>query len=341
MTKGISVLTVMHDDFEFIEAYCIGIKRLTETSEVNVEVLVYFWHCDKSFVKFAKSQIGEVAGLTSKFFEGSNIGFSRGNNFLASHASNELLFFLNPDTEVITFNAIELIEIDGSASIIEPILTTGHPEDLRVIETNNELYLSNDVFFYPRTTPKSENQTYVDGAALIIAKSYFDQLGGFDANIFVFQEDMELGLRNLIIGGGFQRLKGTHIHHFSGGTVGGGAYKANSGRHATSYFRRIEAEKNQIYIASKYFSSIRLIVWLVCWAMLNVLSSVALYLTGEKNLAKTPWQGLSTIRKEHRFGSKSRSVLSLDRSVTMRFTLLPSKIVVFLRHGMPKSNVSS
>lgn len=341
VNKGISVLTVMHDDFEFIEDYCNGIKRLAGVPIVDIEVLVYFWDCDESFVRLANSKIKSVARITYKYFEGPNIGFSRGNNFLALHASKEVLFFLNPDTEIQEFNAVELNEVDKSSCIIEPVLTTGTSEDATVANLQRGTFLSNDVFFYPRTTRKSTSQTYVDGAALIIAKTYFDQLGGFDDNIFVFQEDMELGLRNLIGGGSFHRLEGTHVHHFSGGTVGGGAYKANSGRHATSYFRRIEAEKNQIYIASKYFSRYALLVWLIFWSALNVCSSVSLYFVGEKMLAKTPWQGLSTIRKANRFGSQSRSGVSLRRSVTKRFNLVPSKIVVLLRHGMPRSNVSS
>lgn len=341
VNKGISVLTVMHDDFEFIEDYCNGIERLAEVPIADIEVLVYFWDCDESFVRLANSKVGSVARITYKYFEGPNIGFSRGNNFLALHASKEVLFFLNPDTQILEFDAVELNEVNKSACIIEPVLTTGASEYATVANLQRGTFLSNDVFFYPRTTRKSASQTYVDGAALIIAKTYFDQLGGFDENIFVFQEDMELGLRNLIGGGSFHRLEGTHVHHFSGGTVGGGAYKANSGRHATSYFRRIEAEKNQIYIASKYFSRYALLIWLIFWSALNVCSSVSLYFVGEKMLAKTPWQGLSTLRKANRFGSQSRSGVSLRRSVTKRFNLVPSKIVVLLRHGMPRSNVSS
>ena len=341
MTEGISVLTVMHDDFEFIESYCIGVTRLTENSELDIEVLVYFWECDESFVRLAKSQIDEITNVTSEFFEGPNIGFSRGNNFLASYARHELLFFLNPDTEIQEFDVVELNEINKTSCIIEPLLTTGTSEDASVANLQRGTYLSNDVFFYPRTTRKLASQTYVDGAALMIAKSYFDQLGGFDENIFVFQEDMDLGLRNLIRGGRFQRLQGTHVHHFSGGTVGGGAYKANSGRHVTSYFRRIEAEKNQVYIACKYFTPFGLFLWLTCWSVLNVFSTILLFLVGEKKLALTPWQGLSIIRRENKFGADSKSELSLKRSVIKRFTLVPSKIVVFFRHGMPKSNVSA
>ena len=341
VNNRISVLTVMHDDFEFIEDYCTGIERLTEVPIVDIEVLVYFWDCDESFVRLANSKVRSVARITYKYFEGPNIGFSRGNNFLALQASNEVLFFLNPDTQIKEFDVVELNEVDKSSCIIEPVQTTGNSEDATVANLQRGMFLSNDVFFYPRTTRKSASQTYVDGAALIIAKTYFDQLGGFDEKIFVFQEDMELGLRNLIGGGSFHRLEGTHVHHFSGGTVGGGAYKANSGRHATSYFRRIEAEKNQIYIASKYFSRYALLVWLIFWSALNVCSSVSLYFVGEKMLAKTPWQGLSTLRKANRFGSQSRSGVSLRRSVTKRFNLVPSKIVVLLRHGMPRSNVSS
>jgi hypothetical protein len=49
---------------------------------------------------------------------------------------------------------------------------------------------------------------------------------------------------------------------------------------------------------------------------------------------------LAKLRKENRFGSKSKSNMAFRRPVTKRFTLVPSKIVVFFRHGMPKSNVS-
>ena len=340
MNNGISVLTVMHDDFDFIENYCVGIRRLTLNGDVDIEVSAYFWECDPNFVQLAISQIEKIQGVSTSFYHGENIGFSRANNLLASHASQDILFFLNPDTEIKRFNVQELLKLDMGTCIIEPLMTTGISNAENDFDTQKTLFLSNDFFFYPRTTVDSTSQTYVDGAALIISKKYFDLLGEFDQNIFVFQEDMELVLRNLINGGEFHRLKDAHVHHFSGGTIGGGAYKVNSGPHITSHFRRIEAEKNQVYIASKYFSQFRLSKWLICWATLNVVSTVALLLSGEKNLAKTPWQGLAKLRKENRFGSRSKSSMELRHPVTRRFTLVPSKIVVFFRHGMPKSNVS-
>lgn len=337
MINGISILTLMHNDFEFIEAYCEGINRLTSSSGVDVEILVYFWDCDEFFIQLAEGKINKVSGLTPHYFEGPNIGFSLGNNFLASHASYEVLVFLNPDTEVKSFDFTELTEIDGSATIFEPKLTTGISSASSETDHLDNTYLSNDVFFYPRVTRKPKSQTYVDGAALIITKWHFERLGGFDPNIFVFQEDMELGLRNLISGGRFQRLNGIHVHHFSGGTVGGGAYKANSGRHVTSRFRRVEAEKNQIYIASKYFSVWIWLVWIICWSALNVLGTIFLYLAGERIIALTPWQGLSEVIKKNTFMATSKNELSLGRSVVMRFSIVPSKLIVLFRHGIPKT----
>ena len=102
---SISVLTLMHNDYKYIEGYSRGLSTLCVDSQIKLELLVYFWDCDPEFISIAKETIGRNNRISIKYFTGGNLGFSAGNNLLCEEASGEILFFLNPDTQVISFDA--------------------------------------------------------------------------------------------------------------------------------------------------------------------------------------------------------------------------------------------
>jgi GT2 family glycosyltransferase len=273
-----------------------------------------------------------------KICEGKNIGFSRGCNLLASYTQAKILLFLNPDTLLVSFNVESIIKFYNDKVIIGPLQVNSIDElnDLDEAQLNRR-YLSNDFFYYPVNLSNPKSQTYIDGAALIIPRDYFNELGGFDENIFIFQDDMDLCLRCLNSGGVLVNITDSVVYHYSGGTVKGGYRKDGSDRHETSRLRRHHAEKNQIYLAHKYLPRFTFCTWLLLWCALNIVGSSILFISNEKWLAGSPWISLYDFTRDLLRGKYKQNSCHLNWYVKRKFQFLPGKVSVFLDLGVPTS----
>lgn len=152
-----------------------------------------------------------------------NVGFSKGNNIGAKNAKGKYLFFLNSDTEILDdefwgmINFLEenpqvgilgarLINIDGSNQ-----KSVGKFYGLRNVFL---MLLGGERLGLLRFAPKDiVNTDWVSGAALMIRKDLFEKLNGFDEEIFMYMEDMELCFRAKKLGslvGFYPKIKILH-----------------------------------------------------------------------------------------------------------------------------------
>lgn len=105
-----------------------------------------------------------------------NLGFGLGCNEGARHGSSPYIFFLNIDTEI-SFDAIKEIEEE--------------------IIRSNEKTVSFELRQMPYEHPKIYNPVTLDtswssGAAVVIRRDAFFEVGGFDKSIFMYAEDVDL-----------------------------------------------------------------------------------------------------------------------------------------------------
>lgn len=152
-----------------------------------------------------------------KLINSQNVGFGRSCNLGASRAINNLILFLNPDTEInkdsletlISHMARDGADIIGGkainyrkephgAAVRKPTLLTG------LFEFSNlgkllKVAVGHKRFYYEDISIlKSKIDRQVDavsGAYLLITKDAFSKLQGFDQNIFMYLEDVDLGVR--------------------------------------------------------------------------------------------------------------------------------------------------
>jgi GT2 family glycosyltransferase len=168
-----------------------------------------------------------------------NLGFGKANNEAAKKAKGRNLFFLNPDTYLIN-NAVKLLSdyLDAHENIgivggnlytsnMCPNLSYGmlYPSfcsDMDGAFTElgyplGKFIYGTDYKFNYKDIPKEV--AYITGADLMIKKSLFTSVGGFDPNIFMYCEDAELAYRLVGMGYRIVNLPLAKIVHLEGKSI--------------------------------------------------------------------------------------------------------------------------
>jgi len=149
----------------------------------------------------------------SVFLSPKNGGFAYGNNFAAARAKGEYLFFLNSDTilysEVLP-SMLRCMQEDPSIGAMSCLMEDGEGVPLvtgHAFENFRTLFLQSIVkpllpeplyhlYRRKKTTVHLENATkeadWVSGAALLMKRSLFEKIGGWNENFFMYMEDEEL-----------------------------------------------------------------------------------------------------------------------------------------------------
>lgn len=142
--------------------------------------------------------------------QAANGGFGNANNVGAQMATGEVLFFINPDTEMVKgdFRALlaafhdqpkalygmALSQMNGER---EPWSSGEFPSLFRVLLS----YIAPEFLSHPWRAHEIEQTDWVSGAALAIRKDFFHSLTGFDPEFFLYFEDVDLARRASDVGG--------------------------------------------------------------------------------------------------------------------------------------------
>ena len=212
-----------------------------------------------------------------------NIGFGRANNLGAKKAKGEYLLLLNSDTLVFD-NAIakslenlkkipdagvytcKLLNADKSVQASGGFFPTfGNVFAWQFFIDDLPLIGSHIPSFHPKLSSYDRNKQmdWVTGAFMIIPKKVFDEVGGFDENIFMYTEEMELCFRLGKLGyKTIYQITPAIIH--LGGASGGSVFALTSEIKNMIYFWKKHQPKWQLpFIKSFFFigSLLRLLIF--------------------------------------------------------------------------------
>lgn len=155
-----------------------------------------------------------------------NRGFGAGNNLGVKYASGKYIFLLNSDT-LLQNNAIKML-FDFSERHQKPCVCgawlvdkDGHPNVSEVAFPRMNIYEFVKSFMPKNKVYDRNGVECVDcvcGADMFMPKSYYDIVGGFDENIFMYGEEVEMQYRIKSMEIPRIVLAGPQIVHFGGGS---------------------------------------------------------------------------------------------------------------------------
>jgi len=156
-----------------------------------------------------------------------NLGFGSANNIGARATRGDLILFLNSDTLVhgeilpgiesyFALNprcgaaGLRLLNSDGT----EQNSTGKIPTVWSIWNTRRRDYLYR--------SPDPVLRDWVSGAALVVRRSVFEEMGGFDERYFMYFEDVDLCARIRRAGHEIHFISGISVEHLGGGSQSGG-----------------------------------------------------------------------------------------------------------------------
>lgn len=143
-------------------------------------------------------------------------GFGAACNWGANLMKKEFIFFLNPDTRVTEGCMQELLAAMDS----NPNASAANP---KILNPNGRLEFKYRSALLPKPqwrgrTPPDElsEMPVLTGAALLVRKDAFENVGGFDENIFLYHEDDDLSIRLREEQGPLLYVPNAAVHHSPG-----------------------------------------------------------------------------------------------------------------------------
>jgi len=180
-----------------------------------------------------------------------NKGFGSASNLGARSSEGDFLFFLNPDTRMISGGIEDILndlQCDQSIGIVGGKLfdRNGMIQDW---SAGNEIsfasIISNNLgFIKDRDIWESKDRIpvgWVSGTAFMIKKELFETIGGFDENFFMYFEDADLCKRVRDFGKTICFNPGLEIFHHGGASYekeAGAAQKAHYYESQDRYFKK-------------------------------------------------------------------------------------------------------
>ncbi len=226
----VSVILVNYNGEEFLRKCIQSLFEITKGVSFEV-ILVDNASADNSR-ELVKREFPQVHLIESNV----NLGFSRGNNLGVRKARGSKFLFLNTDTYLVEDSVSVLsnfVDEQSAVAVVGPRLTfedgsyqlsAGRLPGFAV-EMIDKMRYAVDRKLHSMIAPINQILSsaarevgWVTGACMMVRRDVFEQVKGFDENIFMYYEDKDLCKRILDTGGKIVYLPHTSVVHLLGGS---------------------------------------------------------------------------------------------------------------------------
>lgn len=230
----LSVVILNYNVRYFLEQCIRSVQKATENWEAEIIVI------DNASKDDSRQMVDELFPEVIWIQNQENVGFSKANNQAVARAKGEYICILNPDTAVSgdTFRqAIEYAENVPNLGALGVYLMDGTgnflPESKRNLPTPKVSLLKLTGFtkkYYASQLPETEKGKVevLAGAFMLLKRSVYNQVGGFDEDYFMYGEDIDLS---------YKISKAGYENHYLGTTTVL-HYKGESTKKDEAYFER-------------------------------------------------------------------------------------------------------
>lgn len=243
--KALSIIIVNWNASELLQN-CL--KSIQDTVRSDHEVIVVDNNSSDGSVSMIKSAFPRVILLEEK----NNLGFSKANNLGFLHSRGEHVLFLNPDT-VLTDNAVDgmvdFIKDNKGAGIVGPKILKEdktvevyckrrlpdlYDDFLKIFLIEKMSLFICDLLKNKNIIRKSRNGYFektqececLSGCCMLFRREIFDRLKGFDEQVPMYLDDIDISLRSRRLGlKNMYIAESSIIHHGKGSTKKSDDYK--------------------------------------------------------------------------------------------------------------------
>jgi len=200
----LSIVIVSYNTKRITEDCIESISRSLTNTKIKYEIVLVDNDSHDGSAQTLQKIAQNKAHRLLYFQTGSNLGFGRGNNFGVKKANGKYILLLNTDT-IILNRAIEKlydfyiknekkVHFLGSKLLnydLTPQSSAGRFFTLPVVFAT--LLLKGDYWGLTRSSPDKFCQVdWISGACIMTTKKHYQRLKGFDKNIFMYMEEVDL-----------------------------------------------------------------------------------------------------------------------------------------------------
>lgn len=265
-----------------------------EFSEDLIELLIVDNASNDDSLKRLKSEIISKKYKNAKLIESeNNYGFAKGCNIGARASRGKFLLFLNNDTVVKDRGLLDMVNyleensdvaiLGGQLKNVNGSLQPSTGDFYNLGKAVMLLLGLQKYGLLDKSPDKISNVDWVKGAILMIKKEIFTKLGGFDENIFMYIEDMELCYRAKKLGYKIVFYPAVNITHEEYGSTNRSFAIAN-------------IYKNLLYFYKKHKSYTEYFILKVLLVVKAVILIIIGSLFGNSYLKNTYKQALAAIK---------------------------------------------
>ncbi|MGO3183286.1 MAG: glycosyltransferase family 2 protein [Aequorivita sp.] len=218
----LSVVILNYNVRYFLEQCILSVQKAIEN--LDAEIIVIDNDSKDDSCEMVKTHFPSLTLIENK----ENVGFSTANNQAVAVAKGEYVCILNPDTAVAEDTFTQAIQyyksVDGIGALGVYLMDgTGHflPESKRNLPTPKVSLLKLTGFkkkYYAShlsETSKGEAEVLV-GAFMLLKRSIYEEVGGFDEDYFMYGEDIDLSYKITKAGYKNHYLGSTTVLHYKG-----------------------------------------------------------------------------------------------------------------------------
>jgi GT2 family glycosyltransferase len=334
-TKPVISVCIANYQGEGLLSDCLD-SVLQQRVDFSFEVIVHDDASTDGSLDLLVSRYPQVEVLISS----ENVGFCVANNRMVAHAWGEFVLLLNNDAALLP-DALSTLLAAAQEQNPRGILTLPQFDwkDFTLVDRGCRL----DPFYnpVPNLDTSRVDVAMVIGSCLWISRTDWQQLGGFPEWLGSIGEDLYLCCAARLAGMPVRALNSSGYRHRQGQTFGGN--KPKEGRLVSTVRRRALSERN------KTFALIVMTPTPIIWPVL-ILHLVFLAIEGFSLSATQKKRGIwrevygpvfpSITRHRHRLAHARRTMQGKRKislaSYLQAFTLMPRKLVMLMKFGLPK-----